>query len=169
MKKIIFYFFTIFIFLTKLQSQPQKYIDFELMSISSGIIKLSDIVGKKIVLLNFWTTWCPFCVKEIPELKNLASTYSNKGLEIIAVNIREPEKVVRKFVTDKAINYPVVLDLTAEVAQKYRVRGIPTNFLINHKGEIVFVDYLLPSEELIKQLITEMNKPVKPPQKKRKK
>jgi len=125
------------------------YIDFELPTISTCTIKLSDFVGKKLVLLNFWTTWCPYCNTEIPYLIKLANKYKDKNLEIIGINIREPENIVKKFVSNKQINYIVVLDTTAEVAKKYNIKGVPTNFMINTKGEIIFVGHTLPNEEFI--------------------
>ena len=146
-----------------------KFIDFELPSISTYNIKLSDLVGKKLILLNFWTTWCPYCKQEIPRLITLANKYKDKNLEIIGINIREPEKMVKKFAENKQINYTIVLDTAAVVAKKYNIKGIPTNFIINKEGNIVFVGPLLPTEEIIIKNLIEFEKKEVETNKKRKK
>ncbi len=139
--------------------ESYKYIDFELPKLSSNeTIKLSSFVGKNLILLNFWTTWCPYCLREIPELKQLQKKYENKGLKIIAVNISEKETEVSKFVKKQQINYTILLDSKGKVARQYSVRGIPTNFLINLKGEIIFTGHYLPDEILIEKNLIRENK-----------
>jgi len=130
----------------------QKYLDFELPDLSSKQnFKLSTIVGKKLVLLHFWTTWCPFCRAEISALNNLHGKYKDRGLAIVSVNIRESKNTVSKFTSSKGINYIVLLDQKAEVADMYGIRGIPTNFIINLKGEVIFKGHELPDEKTIEE------------------
>ncbi|MEN3013818.1 MAG: TlpA disulfide reductase family protein [Endomicrobiia bacterium] len=139
------------------QEQKNKYIDFELILLNSTEpIKLSNIVGKKIILLIFWTTWCPFCINEVPEVINLHETYKDKGLEIISINISEPQKIVSEFVKKKNIQYKVALDLNAEVAKRYYIRKIPTNFMIDINGKIVFKGHILPSKEEIEKYLSQL-------------
>ena len=154
MKKII----TILLLLTtaacaqtkKQKEASLKYIDFELPILNSTeSFKLSNIIGKKLILLNFWTTWCPYCVKEIPDLKALYEKYNEKGLEIVAINIGEPQQEVSKFVKAKEVGYMIVLDKKGQVARNYGVRGIPTNFLVGINGEIIFAGHSLPEEKII--------------------
>jgi thiol-disulfide isomerase/thioredoxin len=165
------FFIPILIFFSSLSSQQQNsviqnnYIDFELPTVSTYSIKLSDIVGKKLIILNFWASWCPYCNQEVPYLIELANKYKDKNLEIIAVNIGEHEKIVKKFVSNKQINYIVVLDTTTEVAKRYNIKGIPTNFVIDLTGKIIFVGHLLPTEEFI---IKNLPKPEPVKQKKKK-
>jgi len=137
---------------TKKKENSLKYLDFELPVVNSTeTLKLSNIVGKKLVLLNFWATWCPYCVREIPDLKNVYEKYKNKGLEIVAVNIGESSKEVSKFVEIKEIEYKVVLDQKTQVARMYGVRGIPTNFLIGLDGNVIFGGYVMPDEKIIEE------------------
>lgn len=139
------------------QEKKYKYIDFELILLNSTeTVKLSNIVGKKIILLHFWTTWCPFCVREIPKIKTLYETYNSKGLEVISVNIAEPQKVINKFIKEKNITYKVALDLNAEVAKKYYIRSIPINFIIDKNGDIVFINHILPSKEEIEKYLSQL-------------
>ena len=138
---------------TKKQKETSlKYIDFELPILNSTeSFKLSSIVGQKVVLLNFWATWCPYCVEEVPDLKAVYEKYKDKGLEIVAVNIGETNKDVANFVEAKEIKYKVVLDQKAQVARMYGVRGIPTNFLIGLDGNIIFAGYTMPDEKIIEE------------------
>lgn len=149
--KNILVFLALFLSLTlsRLQAQNHKYIDFDLPTISTFNIRLSKIVGEKLVLLTFWTTWCPYCLNEIPSLNSLYEKYSQKGLEIIAVNIKEPLNIVKKYVEKNKIKYNVVLDTTGEVASYYKIKGVPTNFVIDLKGNIIFAAHTLPQEYFI--------------------
>lgn len=157
MKKILFLYI---LFLTSLScsqvkkenNTKYKFIDFELNKLESAeTFKLSSVVGKNLILLNFWTTWCPYCVREIPELKELQKEYKEKGLQIIAVNIGEPINEVSNFVKKQEIDYIVLLDSQGKVARQYGVRGIPMNFLINTKGEIIFAGHYLPDKVLLEK------------------
>ena len=138
------------------KTKRQKYIDFELPDLSSGVVRLSKIVGKKVVLLTFWTTWCPCCQREIPLLNKLRLKYEDEGLEVISINIHEFPRYVRRYVKRKRIGYRVLLDRDAKVAKAYKVMGIPTNIVIDKDGYIVFRDYVLPSEEKLKKWLSEL-------------
>jgi thiol-disulfide isomerase/thioredoxin len=116
-------------------------------------------LAKKLVLLNFWATRCPYCVREIPDLKNVYEKYKDKGLEIVAVNIGESSKEVSKFVEIKEIKYKVVLDQKTQVARMYGVRGIPTNFLIGLDGNVIFADYVMPDEKIIEENLPKIPTP----------
>lgn len=136
----------------KQKEDSLKYMDFDLPVVNSAeSFKLSSIVGQKLVLLNFWTTWCPYCVKEIPDLKSLYEKYNNDGLEIVSVNIGENEKDVVKFISAREVKYKVVLDKKGHVARNYGVRGIPTNFLVGLNGDVIFAGYSLPNEKIIEE------------------
>ncbi|MCS7152309.1 MAG: TlpA family protein disulfide reductase [Endomicrobia bacterium] len=136
----------------KVYKETVKYIDFEAQQIvSTDTFKLSSIVGKKLILINFWTTWCPYCVEEIPHLINLYNKYKDNGLEILAINIGEPKNKVENFVISEKIPYKILLDTQGKIARQYGVRGIPTNFLISPEGNIIFAGHSLPNFELIEK------------------
>jgi len=109
--------------------------DFNLKSINGGNIKLSDYLGK-VIILDFWATWCPPCKAEIPSFVELYKKYKKDGLVIIGVAI-DNEYKVKNFVKDFNVNYPVaIIDETTN--EKYGgIRGIPTTFIIDKKGNIV--------------------------------
>ncbi|MCS7231344.1 MAG: TlpA disulfide reductase family protein [Elusimicrobiota bacterium] len=154
MKKISIFLIIVMSFVP-LYSQTDKffkYIDFEAPYVTStDTFRLSSVVGRKLVLLNFWTTWCPYCVAEIPELKELYQKYKDKGLEIVSINISETKSKVENFINSYGIPYRVVLDPQAKIAAKYKVRGIPTNFVIDKNGNIVFVGHNLPDSLFIEK------------------
>ena len=110
--------------------------DFELPKLDGTPVKLSDMKGK-IVILDFWATWCPPCRQMIPELKKIHNEYKNKGVEILAVSLDEGgTQAVQSFVESANIDYPVLLG-SREVSKKFgQVNAIPTSFIIDREGNI---------------------------------
>ncbi len=120
----------------KEQSIEEKAPDFVLSDLKENRVKLSDYKGKE-VLLVFGTTWCPYCRAEIPHLKKIYSQYKEKGLEIINIYIQERKEKVSAFASRYELPYKVLLDVDGRVAHGYRVRGVPTTFLISKDGDIL--------------------------------
>ena len=110
--------------------------DFNLKDLAGKTHFLSDYKGKTI-LLTFTTTWCPYCIKDIPRLKKTYSDYKDKDFELIAVYIQESDKKVASFVKKYDLPYIVLLDTEGTVAQTYGVRGVPTKVLLDKKGTIL--------------------------------
>lgn len=109
--------------------------DFTLQDISGKSITLSDYKGK-VVLLEFWATWCPPCRASVPGLEKLYKTYKDKGLVVLAVSMDEGGwDVVQSFVKEYGITYSV-LKGTEDVAVQYQVRSIPTLIVLNREGKI---------------------------------
>ena len=103
-----------------------------------GPLSLKAARGK-IVLLEFWATWCPPCRQSIPHLQGLHEKYGNKGLKIISVST-EPREHVAAFVKEMGgkMTYPIGLDTDSKTAEAYGVEGIPSAFLIDPKGRIIW-------------------------------
>lgn len=110
--------------------------DFTLFDIYGEEKNLSDFRGR-VVILDFWATWCPPCKAEIPHFIELYNEYKDKGLEIIGVALDlNAEKVVRAFAEENGITYTLLLG-EKEVSDLYGgIRSIPTTFVIDRKGEI---------------------------------
>ena len=110
--------------------------DFQLTDLQGRPLQLSSYKGK-VVLLNFWATWCPPCLEEIPHFKALHSTYKDKGLEIIGISLDETgEGPVKAFAKAHGISYPVAMG-SVRLTQDYGgIRAIPTTFLVDKKGRI---------------------------------
>jgi len=98
---------------------------------------LESLKGK-IIVLNFWATWCPPCRAEIPDFKKVYSEYRDKGVEILGVSLdHKGWGVIKPFLEQWEINYPVVLG-GAGIARDYgNVRSIPTTFIIDKNGKVV--------------------------------
>ncbi len=109
--------------------------DFTLKTIDDQEITLSQLKGK-VVLLDFWATWCGPCRESIPHLVHLYKTYRENGFEIIGISLDKGDlQVVRNFAKSMDIPYPIVI-APEEVVRSYRVTGIPTAFLIDKEGKI---------------------------------
>lgn len=113
--------------------------EFSLSSLDGKTIRLSDLKGKPVVL-NFFTTWCPACKVELPELIKFQSKYG-KDLSFFSINYTTYElgkiEKIKKFAKENQINFPILLDSTGEVGKKFEVITIPTTFFIDKNGYIV--------------------------------
>jgi len=112
--------------------------DFELSDKSGKTYLLSSLRGK-VVLVNFWATWCPPCRSEMPSMNELYKNYSSGGkFELLAINV-EPEGpgIIEEFSKEYPHSFPVVFDLDAKVQNKYGVFKFPETFIINKDGIIV--------------------------------
>ncbi len=99
---------------------------------------LAELNGRP-VIINFWATTCPGCVKEIPVLIQMADKYAAQQLQIIGVSMNyDPESQVREMVKQKKMNYTIVLDSSGELARTFNnVTLTPTTFFINKQGQII--------------------------------
>jgi len=100
------------------------------------VVNLSDYRGK-VVLLNFWASWCFPCRREMPSMEELYQTFSQLDFEVLAVNLDKfgGEKVSR-FVSNYGLTFPILLDKGLKTALRYQVRHIPTTYVIDKKGII---------------------------------
>jgi peroxiredoxin len=114
--------------------------DFTLKDISGNKVKLSDYRGK-VVLLEFWATWCPPCIDNIPELIRIQDKYNDKAFSILAVSLdkgSDVESMLPEFVAEYGINYPILYG-NDSVIDLYRVMSLPTGLIIDKEGRVVSV------------------------------
>ncbi|MDR2210831.1 MAG: TlpA family protein disulfide reductase [Spirochaetaceae bacterium] len=110
--------------------------DFSLSLLGSGQITLSRLKGK-VVILNFWATWCPPCRMEMPSMEALYGRFKNRNFEILAVDCAEKAPVVQRFIQNNKYSFPVALDSSGEVSSQYGISGIPTSYILDQEGRIV--------------------------------
>jgi peroxiredoxin len=111
--------------------------DWQLNDVEGKSVKLSDFKGK-VVILDFWATWCPPCRAEIPGFVALQKKYADRGFTMIGVSLdQQGVSVVKPFMSKFAMNYPIVIG-NQKVTDDYGgIRAIPTTFVIDQQGNIV--------------------------------
>ncbi|MBB4800041.1 thiol-disulfide isomerase/thioredoxin [Flavobacterium nitrogenifigens] len=120
-------------------------IDFTLKNLEGKDIKLSDYKGK-IVVLDFWATWCGPCKASFPKMQHLVTKYKDKDVAFLFVNTWEngkEEEILKKvssYITEKKFDFNVVFDLKQEVVGNYKIQAIPTRIVIDKKGDILAYD-----------------------------
>jgi thiol-disulfide isomerase/thioredoxin len=95
---------------------------------------LPDYHGK-VVLINFWATWCPPCIYEMPELMQLRQQFADTPFEILAINVAEKKYRVQKFTKTIGLTLPVLLDSDSEAFTDWGVKTLPTSFLVDARGK----------------------------------
>jgi cytochrome c biogenesis protein CcmG, thiol:disulfide interchange protein DsbE len=120
-----------------LTSKPAP--NFTLPALDGTTVQLSDYQGQ-VVMLNIWATWCPPCVRETPRLVRLANTYQDQGLVVLGMNTtyQDDRDKVAQFVREQQISYPILLDTNGEGGRLYPARLMPTTYLIDREGKIVY-------------------------------
>jgi len=107
-----------------------------LQDLGGGPVRLEDYRGR-VVLLNFWATWCAPCREEMPAMQALARELDRQGLVVLAVNYQEGVQAVRQFTREAGFALPVLLDTDGAVTRQYRVMVLPTSVLIDRRGALV--------------------------------
>jgi peroxiredoxin len=123
---------------TSYETNPVPAPDLTLETMDGRQINLADQNGK-VVLVNFWATWCAPCRKEIPDLINLYSEMKDEGLMIVGIAVdQEGAEVVEPYVQKQDINYPIVLDPDQSTEKHFdAMYGLPTTYVVNPEGKIV--------------------------------
>ncbi|GAB4388860.1 MAG: hypothetical protein Kow0025_10690 [Thermodesulfovibrionales bacterium] len=109
---------------------------FALKDLDGRTVSSASLRGK-VVLLNFWATWCKPCKDEMPLFDELYRKYRQKGFEVVAVSINNSKKSVTDFLEKRPVSFTVLMDSDSRVFKLYRVYSIPTTFLIDRSGLIV--------------------------------
>jgi len=112
--------------------------DFRAYDLKLKYVSSNDYIGKKPVILFFWTTWCSYCRKEMGGLKDKCQKISSDGVELFAVNVEESQNRVERFMENYSWFSNVLLDRDAQVAYSYGILGFPTYIFIDKNGKIVF-------------------------------
>ncbi|WP_078118812.1 TlpA family protein disulfide reductase [Thiosocius teredinicola] len=110
---------------------------FELPDMDGELHTLEAYRGK-VVMLNFWATWCPPCRREMPSMQRLYDKYAERGLTVVAVNQWEDPDLVFEFTGRLSVDptFPILFDRDSRVAEAYKVKGLPTTYLLDRDGRI---------------------------------
>jgi peroxiredoxin len=107
----------------------------ELKDLDGRLHRLSDYRGR-VVLINFWATWCAPCRDEMPSIQELKRKLSGRPFVVLAVNLDEPESRIRNFLTQVKVDFTVLLDPDRQVAKAWQARVLPASFVIGPDGRI---------------------------------
>ena len=109
--------------------------DFTLTELNGKTWTLKELRGK-VVVVNFWATWCPPCRREMPDLETLYKQFKDQGLVILAISDEDGSKV-RPFVAEQKVTYPILLDPGRKVNELFQIEGIPKTFVYDRGGKLV--------------------------------
>ncbi len=131
-------------------------------------VSLAELRGR-VVLLNFWSTWCLECRAEMPALERLHRELAPQGLTVMGVNAREGVTAVRDYAREHGLTFALVLDLNGDIGKTYGVIGLPTTFLIARDGRAVALAVgsrawgAAPAREVLRGLLSEPAAPAAAP------
>jgi cytochrome c biogenesis protein CcmG, thiol:disulfide interchange protein DsbE len=113
---------------------------FRLQDIDKNTVELNKVTGKGPVLISFWATWCKPCVEEMAEYTLIYNEYKEQGFDMLAVSVDNEKTIakVKPYVKSKQYPFTVLLDTNGEAARKYYVQAVPTTFLLDKEGKIVY-------------------------------
>ena len=112
--------------------------DFTLPTPAGGSFRLSEQRGK-VVLVNFWATWCPPCLEEMPAMERLWRRHKDAGFVLVAISLDTDPKKVPPFVSARKFSFPIALDPKMGVGEKYGVRALPSSFMLDRDGTVAGV------------------------------
>ena len=110
-------------------------------------LQLNDTQGRphtlreyrgKVVVVNFWATWCSPCLKEMPALDRLYRKTADQGIEVLGINMGQTAPAIKAFAKRVPVRFPLLVDSDMSAGPKWGVRGLPTTFVVDPKGKIVY-------------------------------
>jgi len=114
--------------------------DFELTKLEGGKVQIGDL-SHKVMMINFWATWCEACMEEMPSIVTLRDQYSSKGFEVLGINVDENPGVATPPVIKKlGIKFPIFTDTENSLAELFDVHAIPLTVVINKSRKILLVE-----------------------------
>jgi peroxiredoxin len=116
--------------------------DFSLKTTKGADFRLGDVLGKKVIVMSFWMSWCKPCLVEMPQLEKLYKKYKDKGMTVVSINADDPSGAVqaKNIVRQKRVTYPVLMDSDTKVTSLYNPsKQFPQTILIDMDGKIAYV------------------------------
>ncbi len=122
--------------LTRLPDPPVAP-DFALPDIDGNVFRLSAYRGR-VLVINFWATWCPPCREEMPSMQRAWEQLEAEGILMLGINVGEDEDTIFQFFADYPVDFPLLLDRDSRVIGQWAVRGLPTTYVVDPAGRIVY-------------------------------
>jgi peroxiredoxin len=116
-------------------ARPKLAEDFTIATHGGGKVRLTEQRGK-VVMINFWATWCPPCLEEMPAMERLYRQHRDAGFTLLAVSVDADPKKVAPFVTEHRLTFSIGLDPRMELANAYGVRALPSSFIVARDGNL---------------------------------
>ena len=115
--------------------------DFSLPTVAgsgSESLRLSDLKGR-VVLVNFWASWCSPCISELPAMERLYARLKDRGFVILGVGVDDQPESLAEFQRKYALTFPLVVDSAGEVKTRYKLNGVPESFVVDREGKLVLL------------------------------
>lgn len=109
---------------------------FALRDLDGKILNFPEDFQSQVVVVRFWADWCPFCASEMRDIEPIYQELRDRGLRILAVNVRQDRDTAARFTAKLGISYRVLLDEDGALARQYGVTGLPTSYFIDRSGRL---------------------------------
>jgi peroxiredoxin len=143
LRRLRILFLAVFISLILGSSKAALASEIILNDLNGRTVQLSNYLGKPVILF-FWTTWCPYCRKELKKLNQEYSALTQEVIVVLGVNVSETDYKVKKFFEGYSLNFKILLDRSGLLSDKYDLLGVPTYVLLDAFGEVVSQTNSLP-------------------------
>jgi cytochrome c biogenesis protein CcmG, thiol:disulfide interchange protein DsbE len=128
---------------------------FDLQRLDGEVMHFPEDFAGQVVVIRFWADWCPFCEGEMKAIEPVYRKYRDRGLRILALNVRQDRDTAAAFIDKLGISYDALLDQEGAVARAYGVIGLPTTFILDRQGHLATRILGESSAELFEQIVSD--------------
>jgi len=129
---------------------------FELSTLDDSSLAFPADLRGHVVALRFWADWCPFCESEMRDVEPIYRTYKDRGLRVLAINVRQDRETAASFIEHLGISYKVLLDEDGAVARTYGVIALPTTFFLDREGRLTTRILGESTPELFERIVNDL-------------
>jgi cytochrome c biogenesis protein CcmG, thiol:disulfide interchange protein DsbE len=122
---------------TRIVNAGDKAPDFSIVTEQGKTVTPKDF-GGKLLVLNFWATWCPPCIEELPSLNEFSRQFAPQGVVVLAVSIDRNEKVYRQFLESNPVSFATARDPETDISSSYGTFQVPESYLIDRSGKVLY-------------------------------